>query len=336
MNGYEQLKNQFLVELEKAMHTLSTDDINTVSGALDRAAYQFDVKKKETGLSVYVDPIPGAVKVYLIVKKTEGLSDGTLKNYARVLKSFFLWSRKPVEEVTANDIRMYLYEYKRARPISDRTLDKYREIICWFFGWAREEEYIARDPSKAVKAIKHETKERQSLTQVELEYMRMACQSPRERAILEFAYSTGCRVSEMAGVKLSDIDWGNSSVHLFGKGKKHRTSFINAKAEVALREYISTRNDNVEYLFVSERKPHAPLKKNMLEAIIREVGHRSNVRKRVTPHILRHTCATQAVNSGMPIEDVSKLLGHSSVNTTMIYAKVSTAKVKSEHLRCLI
>lgn len=336
MNSYELLKNAFMVEIEEALPMLNGEQISLIGSALDRAAYRFDVQEKQVELSTYVYTIPSLVKTYIVIKKTEGRSDGTLKNYARVLQAFFCWCRKQPEEVTANDIRIFLYEYQNSHRITERTLDKYREMICWFFHWAFNEEYIPRNPARSVKAIKHEVKERQALTQIELEYMRIACNTLREKAILEFLYSTGCRVSELIALKKSDVDWHSGSVHLFGKGKKHRTSFINAKAEVSLREYLKSRTDASEYLFVSDRKPHGKLTKDAIEKIIREMAKRSNVGKTVTPHILRHTCATQAVNAGMPIEIVSEMLGHSSVNTTTIYAKTSHAKVQSEHLRCVI
>lgn len=336
MNAFEQMKNGFLVELERCMPWLSSGDAASIMGALERAAYPYEVTVKEVALTAYVDPVPQLVKIYLAVKKTEGLANGTLDNYRRILTRFFLWVRKPPEQVISNDIRMFIYEYQMQHGISDRTLDKYREIVCWFFGWAHMEEYLQHNPGRAIKPIKHEVRERQALSQVELEYLRMACKSKRERAMLEFMYSSGCRVTELTIVKLSDIDWKSGTVHLFGKGRKHRTSFINAKCEVALREYLATRDDDCEYLFVSQRKPYRKLTKCAVEKVVRQLAERSRVTKPVTPHVLRHTTATTAVNAGMPIEDVSKLLGHASLNTTLIYAKVATDRVQSEHLRCVV
>ena len=336
MNDYEQMKNQFLVELNSRFPHATNDEIDSVLLALDIAAHNYEIDKKETALVPYVSPVPELLKTYLVVKKTEGLSDGTLDNYMRILTSFFNWVQKPPEKVEANDIRMFMYQYQQHRKVSDRTLDKYREMICWFFGWAHTEEYIPRNPGRSVKPIKHETKERVALNQLELEYLRGACENERDKAVLEFLYSTGCRVSELVGVKLSDINWGDKTVHLFGKGKKHRFSFINAKCEVALKDYLSKRKGDSEYLFIGLRYPYEKITKNAIEKVIKDLSARSGVRKTITPHILRHTTATQAVNNGMAIEDVSSLLGHASVNTTMIYAKVSKAKVHSEHTRCVI
>ena len=336
MNAYEQLKSSFLLQLESLSPQLLKNSAQVIGEALDHAAFSYEISKKETSLAIITDPLPQLVKIYLVIKKTEGLSEGTLKNYQLILSIFFKWCNKTPEEIVANDIRMFLYYYQQIRKVSSRTLDKYREMICWFFNWAHKEEYLTRNPAISVKAIKYEQKERQALSQLELEYLRLACKTPRDKAILEFFYSTGCRVTELIGVKKEDIDWKSNSVHLFGKGQKHRTSFINAKCEVTLKEYLKTRQDNNEYLFVSERSPHNQLTKSAVEKIIRQLAQRSSVTKHVTPHILRHTTATQAVNNGMPIEGVSKLLGHANVATTMIYTKVSPNKIQTEHQRCII
>lgn len=334
LNNYERMKHSFLTELNRVGFDITT--INTVSNVLDRVIHPYELSIKETALSAKVYSIPQLVKTYLVVKKTECLSDGTLENYGRILKAFFIYIRKQPEEIEANDIRIFIYEYGQTRKISDRTLDKYRAMICWFFQWAYMEEYIPRNPAKSIKPIKHEVKERVSLTQIELEYLRMACLTKRERAMLEFLYSTGCRISEMISVQKEDINWQDQTVCLFGKGRKHRVSYLNAKCVVAIREYLLSREDDCPSLFITERKPYRHITKDAAEKIIRLLSARSNVSTHVTPHILRHTTATQAINNGMPIEDVSRLLGHANINTTMIYAKSSKAKIQTEHIRCIV
>lgn len=155
---------------------------------------------------------------------------------------------------------------------------------------------------------------------------------------MEFLYSTGCRVSEMSAVKKKDINWLDNSVRLFGKGKKHRLSFINAKAEVAIKNYLNSRKDDSEFLFVSERAPHGQLSKDAYEKIIRNIVKRTpEVQgKHITPHTFRHTMATTALRGGMPITDISKLLGHEKIDTTMIYAKTSTEEIREGHKRFVI
>lgn len=332
---YEQFKNQFMVLLSEHF---ATEEIEIIARNLDVAAYDYDVTKKETSVVPYNSELPRLVKTYLVCKKLEGLSDQTLYNYGHYLKLFFFELQKTPEQVTANDIRVFLYQYQEKKKVSNRTLDKYREYISHFYQWAYDEEYLDKNPARAIKPIKYEVKPRQALSQIELEYIRRACVTLKEKAIIEVLYSTGCRVSELAHLKKSDIDWEEKSVHLFGKGNKHRTSFLNAKAEVAIREYLASRTDENNSLFVSDRKPHNPIKKDALEKIVRNISRRASekVDKRVTPHVLRHTTATTAIRNGMPVEDISKLLGHSKIDTTMIYAKTSLANVQAGHKKYVV
>ena len=166
----------------------------------------------------------------------------------------------------------------------------------------------------------------------------MACETIREHAIIEFLYSTGARVSELTVIKKSDINWYDKSVRLFGKGKKHRISFLNAKAEVALKKYLELRDDDCEYLFATIKRPYRNLSKDGVEKIVRNIARRASdsVGKHITPHILRHTTATTALQSGMPIADISKLLGHESIDTTMIYVKSSLEDVRAGHKKYIV
>lgn len=267
-----------------------------------------------------------------------GLSDGTLNNYKLILELFFNQVMKPPELIEPNDIRMFLFIYQQDHGVSFRTLDKYREYIARFFAWANNEEYIQNNPAKHIPAIKHEVKPRMALSQIELEYIRNSCETLRETAIIEILYSTGCRVSELVALQKTDVNWHEKTVHLYGKGRKHRTSFINAKAEVALLKYLDSRNDSSNYLFVSERRPYKNLTKEDIEKIVREIGNRAfcKTNKNITPHILRHTTATTALQNGMPIADISQLLGHENIDTTMIYAKSSLENVQAGHKKYIV
>ena len=332
---YEQFKNQFALTLSA---TYSTDNIEVILRKLDMVSYNYEISKKETSVAVYNSEMPEMVKTYLVCKKVEGLSEQTLYNYGNALRKFFFGLQKAPEQVNPNDIRVYLYRYQELNGTTSRSLDKIRQMICSFFNWACCEGYLERNPALSIKPIKYEKKERAPLTQIELEYIRKACGSVRDTAMIEFMYSTGCRVSELAAVKKSDIDWNKKTVHLFGKGKKHRNSYLNAKAEVALLEYLKSRDDESEYLFVSQRKPHGQLKRCAIEKVVRQIAERAveQVKKPVSPHIFRHTTATTALNNGMPIEDISRLLGHESVGTTMIYAKVSENNVQNGHRKYVV
>lgn len=331
---YEQMRNDFLVRLSSVSNMNSTNILE----ALDQVATKYEIKYKENNSFVYNGELPEIAKIYLTCKKMDGLADGTLNNYKTILNVFFRSVQKQPQFITTNEIRQFLYTYQEQKGISRRTIDKYREYISRFFTWAYDENYISSNPTKSISAIRYEEKPREALTQVELEYLRMACKTIRERAIIEFLYSTGARVSELTVVKKTDINWYEKSVHLFGKGRKHRTSYLNAKAEVTLKEYLESRDDDCEYLFVTERKPYRNLNKDGVEKIVRNVACRasSNIGKHVTPHILRHTTATTALQNGMPVTDISKLLGHKSIDTTMIYAKSSLEDVRSGHKKYVV
>lgn len=331
---YERFRNNFLLELA----SLNVSNTTQILQVLDKVSTKYDIKLKETSLSVVVDELPELAKIYLVCKKIQGLSDATITNYRVFLQLFFRYVNKQPQTVTTNDIRIFLYKYQKEKEISFRTLDKYREYISRFFTWAHEDGYIEANPAKNVAPIKYEEKPREFLTQLELEYLRMACQSIKEKAIIEFLYSTGCRVSELSNVKKDDINWNDKSVHLFGKGKKHRASFINAKAEVVLLQYLNDRDDDCEYLFVSSRRPYRRMHKEGIEKIVRNISARASTLtgKHITPHVLRHTTATIALRSGMPITDISKLLGHEKIETTMIYAKSSIEDVQAGHKKYIV
>lgn len=338
MNCYDQMKNAFTTLLSTKCADLTIDQMNRVIAVLDTVSASYEVRECETALSVQDDGIPELIKTYIAVKKVEGLSPETLKIKFYRLRDFFQIVRKPLPMIGANDIRAYLYTYQDRHSISNATLDGVRIVICSFFHWAACEGYIDKDPAITVKPIKYEQKQRVSLTQLEMEYIRKSCTTKRERAIVEFFYSTGCRVSEMSAVKLSDVDFTTGEVTLFGKGSKYRTSYLNARSTVAIREYLEERGtDGCPYLFVTERKPLRQIGKPALEKIIRIIMARvPEVKKPVTPHIFRHTTATQAVSGGMPVEQVQALLGHVNISTTMIYVDHDQSKVKASHLRTVV
>ena len=330
---YEKFRSQFIRRL---LDHFDSDEINTIINELNVVASDYDIVQQQRGVIPYGDVIPEVVKTFIACKKIEGYSNGTLTNYKHLLMSFFGYVRKPLEQIETNDIRVFLYAYQEERKISNRSLDKYQTNLRAFFEWCYEEHYIENNVAKRLKPIKYERKDKVALTQLELETLRNACDDVRDRAIIEFIYSTGCRVSELCILKKDDINWNTDTVHLFGKGSKHRTSFLNAKAKFYLGQYLSSRTDDSEYVFVSKRQPHDKISKAGVEKVFRELNAKLDFNKKLTPHILRHTTATTGLNNGMPIDEIQKMLGHSSVATTMIYAKTSLENVKADHKRFII
>lgn len=326
---YEQFKHLIIAELSK---NFSVDQLRKISECLDLAAKNFDVVKKETQIVPYGQETPKAVEIYIASKKIEGLSEKSLYLYLIVLKDFFRFAAKPPEKVSANDIRIYLYQYQKEHGISNRTLDTRRTVLCSFFNWMAAEEYISKNPAIHITPIKYERKHKKSMTQMDLEKVRMACETKREKAIVELLYSTGCRVSELCNLNITDVNFETKEVTLFGKGSKHRTSYINARAEVALKEYLQSRSDESPALIVHDTKPHIRMKKSGIERVIRMIMARTTgVGTHVTPHVFRHTTATIALDRGMSIVDVSRLLGHKNLGTTMEYITANAQSVKDGH-----
>lgn len=170
------------------------------------------------------------------------------------------------------------------------------------------------------------------MTALELETVRCVCHTLREKAMVDFLYSSACRVSEFCALDKTDIDWQDHTIHIErGKGGKGRTTFLNAEAEISLRAYLDSRNDDSPALFVGCRAPHNRLAVKAVQNEIQKILKRCNINCHVTPHIFRHTAASLALQRGMPLEQVQRFLGHSKIQTTLRYAKTLQQDVHISH-----
>lgn len=330
----EKLKNDLLLLLNTYV---DTEVLREIDQKLNIMLSDYEIESRKTEVTVYEYQIPNTVEIYIVSKKIAGLSDKTLYLYKIVLEDFFHTVQKEPERISVNDIRIYLYKYQKEHGISNRTLDCKRTIICSYFGWMASEEYLDKNPAINIQPIKYERKHKKAMTQIDLEKIRAACVTKRERAIVEVLYSTGCRVSELEHLNISDVNIVSKEVYLYGKGDKHRTSYLNAKAEIALIDYLTSRTDDNPALFVYERKPYNRLKKSGIELVIKNIMDRiPDATVHVTPHVFRHTTATTAIDRGMGIVDVSKLLGHQRIDTTMEYITTNSESVKNNHKNFIV
>lgn len=330
----EKLKNDLLLLLNTYV---DTEVLRGIDQMLDIMLSDYEIESRKTEVITYEYQIPNTVEIYIVSKKIAGLSDKTLYLYKIVLEDFFHTVQKEPERISANDIRIYLYKYQKEHGISNRTLDCRRTIISSYFGWMVSEEYLDKNPAINITPIKYERIHKKPMSQLELEKIRLACKTKREKAIVEVLYSTGCRVTELERLNISDVNFETKEITLFGKGDKHRTSYLNAKAEVALKDYLNTRIDSNQALFVYDRQPYERLKKSGIENIIRKIMERtSGVTTHVTPHVFRHTTATTALERGMNVVDVSRLLGHKRLDTTMEYITTNSNSVKNNHYNCVV
>ena len=328
-NIYERFRTILTLNLSTVIQDPST--LRGVLDMVDVTMNDFEISRKPLEI-IPAAGSPEAVKAYLASKGVANLSKKTLKQYQYKLRHFFDTVRKSFSDVTANDIRIYLYNFRIERNASDCYVDNVRITLNSFFQWLVDNEYILRNPCAKVDKIKYQKKRREPLTTLGLETLRIRCETVREKALVDFLFSTGCRVSECADVLLSDIDWEHNAVHIrHGKGDKERFVYFNDEAKVSLREYLNSRDDENPALWVSLRKPHNQISSHALELAVKKIGQRVGVH--AYPHKFRHTFATVGLRNGMPLDKLQALLGHSDPKTTLIYAKQDNTQLHMEHVR---
>lgn len=317
--------------VSRIVDKIPNEYIEVVTGELAELLTHYNIEPVSTELTIYSGYVPECFRAFFVTKKIEGLSEGTLNLYMMRLKEFFSIMNKPFEQITANDVRAYLYAFQRDRKVSNRTLDCIRSILSSFFSWSAAEGYLDKNIMIAVKPIKYEVNQRKALTSYELEKVRAACETIREEALIETLYSTGCRVTELVRLNRSDVNLDTGEVILFGKGNKHRKSYLTAKAILTLKKYLDTREDNCEALFIKERKPFTRMGKCGIEKVVGDIGRKADLEGKLYPHLIRHTFASLSLQRGMDVTEIQKILGHSNISTTMIYAKCDDSQIKENH-----
>lgn len=270
------------------------------------------------------------MNMFLAAKRIEGCSDRTIKYYRVTVEHMFNRIPLEVRRITTDDIRRYLVEYQQINSCSKVTVDNVRRNLSSFFSWLEEEDYILKSPMRRIHKIKTKQPVKEIITDEMIERLRDNCKCIRDLAIIDLLYSTGIRVGELVGLNKSDIDFEERECIVYGKGDKERRVYFDAKAKLHLLNYLNTRVDNNPALFVTLDAPFERLKISGVEIRVRELGRKLNIDK-IHPHKFRRTMATRAIDKGMPIEQVQKILGHSQIDTTMQYAIVNQNNVKTSH-----
>lgn len=267
---------------------------------------------------------------YLTCKRTQGCSKRTVSKYKEHLIKLLSYLNKDLKDITDSDIYNYLYKYKTIRNISNRSLENIRLVFSSFFTWATDYRKIQYNPMKIINKIKVESIIKKPFTDEERELISNACNNSRDRAIIELLYSTCMRVGELQQLNKEDINFSKREIIVYGKGAKERVVYLNAKSMIYLRNYLIERNDGSNALFVSADKQRKRLSISGIESILKRIGKQANV-ENVHPHRFRRTGATNALNRGMPVQEVSEMLGHSNIKTTQIYCTVNINNIKNSH-----
>lgn len=270
------------------------------------------------------------LNLFLSAKQVEGCSDKTIIYYKSTIEKMLLKIKKQVYNINTDDLRKYLFSYKNEKRLSKTTIDNIRRIFSSFFSWLEDEDYIIKNPVRRIHRVKTGRVVKEVLTDENLEILRDNCEEIRDLAMVELLTSTGIRVGELVRLNISDIDFYERECIVFGKGESERVVYFDARTKIHLMEYIQSREDENPALFVSLNKPNERLGISGVEIRLRELGKKCNINK-VHPHKFRRTMATNAIDKGMPIEQVQKLLGHVQIDTTMQYAMVNQSNVKLAH-----
>jgi integrase/recombinase XerD len=267
---------------------------------------------------------------FLSAKEIEGCSNKTLVYYKSTIVKLFDYMSKRVELITTEDLREYLAYHKKTSGSCKSTMDNVRRIFSSFFGWLEDEDYILKNPVRRIHKVKRGRVVKEVLSDENLENLRDNCKCIRDLAMVELLISTGIRVGELVNLNRFDINFDERECVVFGKGESERTVYFDARTKIHLLKYIETRKDDNPALFVSLKKPHYRLGINGVETRLKKLGFDANI-SNVHPHKFRRTMATKAIDKGMPIEQVQKLLGHVQIDTTMQYAMVNQNNVKIAH-----
>lgn len=274
------------------------------------------------------------VDAFLSAKKVEGCSHRTLHYYESTLKAMCSAIDKPCTRISTDDLRSYLNGYAEKRHVGKVTMDNIRRILSSFFSWLEEEDYIVKNPMRRIHRVKTAAIAKRVLDDEQLETLRDGCDTKRDLAIVEMLASTGMRVGELVRLNIEHVDFNERECVVTGKGDKQRHVYFDARTKLHLKDYLDSRSDNNPALFVSLDKGASRLTIGAVEERVRSLGKSCGV-GRVYPHLFRRTLATHAIDKGMPIEQVQRLLGHAKIDTTMHYAMVNQNNVKASHRRYL-
>lgn len=267
---------------------------------------------------------------FLEAKRIEGCSEKTLTYYQNTINRMLTQIGKEVMHIMTEDLRSYLTDYQKQNDLSRVTIDNVRRILSSFFSWLEDEEYLIKSPIRRIHKVKTTSSIKETYSDEDLEKMRDSCEEKRDLVLIDMLASTGMRVGELVLLNQSDINFNERECKVLGKGNKERIVYFDARTKIHLQEYLDSRSDDCEALFVTLKAPHSRLTIGGVESRVREIGKRLNIEK-VHPHKFRRTLATKAIDKGMPIEQLQQLLGHKRIDTTLQYAMVKQSNVKLAH-----
>ena len=317
------MEEKIVTIINEMSEYLSIAQLKKLQEVMLKSFSEIDAKKKTLPNSEYL-------LLFLDAKRIEGCSERTLHYYKTTIEKMFQSISTPIRKISTEELRAYLVKYQSINNCGKVTVDNIRRNISSFFSWLEEENYILKSPVRRIHKIKSKTPVKETITDENIEKLRDGCVEVRDLAIIDLLYSTGIRVGELVNLDIEDINFEERECIVYGKGDKERKVYFDARTKIHLQMYLQSRSDDNRALFVTLDKPHARLKISGVEIRLRKLGRKLNM-ERIHPHKFRRTMATRAIDKGMPIEQVQKLLGHQQIDTTMQYAMVNQTNVKMSH-----
>lgn len=323
------MKEQIIEEIQlRMLNHLSNEQLIALRNTLQEVFKTVDVSISENVQELDISP----VEAFIAAKRIEGCSEKTLTYYLNTIETMLFACGKSPQRLTTEDLRYYLTNYQIERRASKVTIDNIRRILSSFFSWLEDEDYIIKSPVRRIHKVKTAKVVKDIYTDEDMELMRDHCKSKRDLAMIDLFASSGMRVGELVALNREDINFNERECVVLGKGDKERVVYFDARTKLHLHNYLEERTDTNPALFVTLRAPYKRLRIGGVESRLRNLGQRLNLQK-VYPHKFRRTLATAAIDKGMPIEQVQKLLGHQKIDTTMHYAMVNQNNVKRSHRR---
>lgn len=320
-------KQQLIYDIEQHLKdTLTVTQMERMQTALLSVLCDYEVSR--SAATNAAEASEDLLQMFLDAKTIEGRSQKTIDRYRYIMNQFFHTENVTAQATNINHIRAYLMREKR-RGIADSTIAGYRDVFNSFFGWLVNEGLIRKNPCANVGTIKQEKVLRKPYSQTEIQMLLIGCKTPKERTIINFLLSTGCRVSEMCNIKVADIDLSSRSCIVYGKGKKERSVYFNEKTVETLNEYL--KGYKGKYLFQHPYQ-EKPITTGRIRVILQEIGERAEI-DNVHPHRFRRTLATDMINNEVPIQEVAAILGHEKIDTTMKYVYQTPERTKKTYER---
>lgn len=321
----EQIINQII---QGMLPSLNNAQLKTLQEVLVAVTATIDMVKTEQSIeqTIVNDSL---LDTFLAAKRVEGCSEKTLIYYGSTIQTMLNAVGKNVAEIDTNDLRIYLTDYQN-KGASRVTIDNIRRILSSFFAWLEDEDYILKSPVRRIHKVKVASTVKDTYSDEDLEKMRDSCEEPRDLALIDILASTGMRIGELVQLDQTDINFTERECIVFGKGDKERVVYFDARTKIHLQMYLESRSDEDPALFVSLKAPHTRMTIGGIESRLRKIGKKLGIEK-VHPHKFRRTLATIAIDKGMPIEQLQRLLGHERIDTTLQYAMVKQSNVKIAH-----